>query len=208
MNILFALLFLASAVFLLFHSPDLFLSALLEGGGKAASTCVALVATYSVWLGLMRVWEDSGVARGMAKLVKPIARRLLKTEDEGALQAASMNFSVNLLGISGAGTPYGIRTANLLDGTENAEYSSAILFVLNATSLQILPASLVAVRVAMGSAAPTDIILPTMLASLFSTLAGVFLVWLFLRPKKSVVRRGTPVFSYPQRTKTEGVRTQ
>ncbi len=184
MNTLFTLIFIVCGFFILCHSPDAFLVSLLEGGTKAASTCVALVATYSVWMGLIKVWEDSGVARGVAKLVKPLAKKILKTEDEEVLRAASMNFSVNLLGISGAGTPYGVAAAKLLDKTENAEYSSAIFFVLNATSLQLLPASIIAMRTAMGSAAPADILLPTLLTTAFSTLLGVTLTRLFLHPKK------------------------
>ncbi len=166
---------------------------MLEGGSKAAVTSFALIATYAVWLGLIRVWEDSGVARGVARLVRPLTKRLLKTEDEATLRAASMNFSVNLLGISGAATPYGITTAKLLDKSEQAEYASAMFFVLNATSLQIFPASMIAVRVAMGSASPTDILLPTLFTTVFSTLLGVTLVRLLVRPKAL----SAPRFVYP-----------
>ena len=183
MNILFTLVFLVCTFLLLCTSPDTFLSALLEGAGKGATVSASLIATYCVWLGLMRVWEDSGVARGISKLLKPLLKRLFKTEDEEALQAISMNTSVNLLGISGAATPYGIKAANLLDKTENAEYSSAMLFVLNATSLQLIPTSIVAVRVAMHSASPNDIVIPTLLASLLSTVIGVVLTRVFIRPK-------------------------
>ena len=138
----------------------------------------------------MRIWQESGVTRGISKLLKPLLRKLLKTNDENALQAAAMNVSVNMLGISGAATPYGIQAARLLDKTKNAEYSSAMLFVLNATSLQILPTSLVAVRTSLQSASPADIILPTILASAFSTLLGVTLTALCLRPtKKTYIKK-------------------
>ena len=187
MNILFALLFSICGVALLFHSPDLFFATLLDGASKAATTCLALLSSYAVWMGLIRVWEDCGIAEKVAKLVKPAAKKLLKTDDEEALTAVSMNLSVNLLGISGAATPYGIQAANLLDKTDNAEYASAMFFVLNATSLQLLPASMVAVRTSFGSAAPADIILPTLLTTLFSTLLGVVLTALFLRPKRKGV---------------------
>ncbi len=192
MNTLFTLLFIACSFFLLCQNPDGFLSAMIDGGSKAAVTCFALIATYSVWMGLIKVWEDSGVARGVAKLIRPLTRRLLKTEDEETLRAASMNFSVNLLGISGAATPYGVKTANLLDKADQAEYASAMFFVLNATSLQLLPASMVAVRASMGSVAPANIILPTLLTTAFSTLLGVLLVRTFIRPKKLE----KPSFSY------------
>ncbi len=193
MNTLFTLLFLACTFLLLCKNPEGFLETMLEGGSKAAATCMALIATYSVWLGLMKVWEHSGIARGVARLIKPLTKRLLKTEDEQTLQAASMNFSVNLLGISGAATPYGVTTAQLLDKSEQAEYASAMFFVLNATSLQIFPASMIAVRTAMGSLAPTDILLPTLLTTLFSTLLGVALTRLLVKPKK---RGKAPQFHY------------
>ncbi len=192
MNILFVLVFLLSCFFILCRDPSAFLEALLQGGTKAASTCVALVATYSVWMGLIRVWEDCGVAKRVARLVKPLTKKLLKTEDERTLTAASMNLSVNLLGISGAATPYGVAAANLLDKTEHAEYASAMFFVLNATSLQILPASMIAVRTSMGSASPTDILLPTLFTTAFSTLVGVALTRLFLYPKRKL---STPILA-------------
>lgn len=187
MNTLFTILFVACTFLLLCTSPDTFLAALLDGAGKGATVCVSLVATYSVWLGLMHVWEDSGLARGVSKLLKPISKRLFKTENEEALQAISMNLSVNLLGISGAATPYGIKAANLLDKTENAEYSSAMLFVLNATSIQLIPASILSVRVALHSANPADIVIPTFLATILSTVLGICLTKAFIKPVKSPV---------------------
>ena len=201
MNILFSLLFFVCTFLLLCTSPDTFLSSLLDGASRGASISVALIANYTVWLGLMRVWEDSGVTKGVSKLLRPLVKRLFLTEDEEALRAVSMNLSVNLLGISGAATPYGIRCAKLLDKTPHAEYASAMLFVLNATSLQLIPTSIVSVRVGMQSANPYDIILPTLFATLLSTLFGVLLTWVFLRPKTKATQ---PVFS-PSFKKTKGV---
>ena len=188
MNLLFTSVFFLCAFLLLCTSPDTFLATLLDGAGKGATICLSLVATYSIWLGLIRLWEDSGLTKSISRLTKPLVKRLFKTEDEETLQALSMNVSVNLLGISGAATPYGITAANLLDKTQNAEYSSAMLFVLNATSLQLLPTSVIAVRVALNSAAPNNIVIPTMLATLFSTLLSVLLTRIFIPPVKSGVK--------------------
>lgn len=184
MNILFSVIFLICSALFLLCNPQAFLPSLLDGAGKAATLCVSLIANYSVWMGLMRVWEDSGLSRAFSKLLKPLAAKILQTEDENALRNACMNFSVNMLGISGAATPYGVQTAKLLDKTENAEYSSAMFFVLNATSLQLFPTSIIGVRVAMGSVSPMDIVIPTALTSLLCTLLGVLLTALLLRPKK------------------------
>jgi spore maturation protein A len=179
MNVIFSFLFFLSAALLFFFEPTNFLSALLDGATKSATTCIALIATYSVWLGLMRVWEDSGVSRAFSKLLRPVACKLFRTDDTETITAISMNLSSNLLGIGGAATPYGIKAAQLLDKSPNAEYSSAMFFVLNATSLQIFPSSMIAVRVAMHSASPYDIILPTLTTTVFSTMVGVFLTKIY-----------------------------
>ncbi len=207
MNALFFIVFTICTLSLLIISPENFLPAMLDGASRAATLCVSLIATYAVWMGLMRLWEDSGVARGVSRLIKPALKRLLKTDDEQSLSAVSMNVSVNLLGISGAATPYGIKAAQLLDKTDNAEYSSAIFFVLNATSLQILPSSLVAVRVAMHSANPTDIILPTFIATVFSTAIGVLLTIFAYRKKSAAKTKNTALWG-AKKTKTRGACTR
>lgn len=207
MNTLFTVIFLVCTFLILCTSPENFLTAMLDGASRAAAVCVSLVATYAVWMGLMKVWEESGVARGVSKLLKPMARRLLGTKDENALSAVCMNMSVNMLGISGAATPYGIKAANLLDKTENAEYSSAMLFVLNATSLQIFPTSIIAVRVAMHSANPTDIVFPTLITSLFSTILGVVLTRVFLKPKRAREREKNDFIPH-KNLKTRGTGTR
>lgn len=189
MNVLFGVIFILSTAILLILSPENFLAALLDGGSKAATLCLSLVATYSVWLGLMKLWEELGVSRGVSRLMRPLARRLFKTDDNATLDAVCMNLSVNFLGISGAATPYGIRAANLLDKSPHAEYASAMFFVLNATSLQLIPTSIIGIRVALRSAAPADIILPTLLSTVFSTLLGAVLVRLLIAPKRKTERQ-------------------
>jgi spore maturation protein A len=138
----------------------------------------------------MEVWKKSGVTRKVSRLVKPLSKRLFKTDNDEILDAVCMNLSVNMLGVSGAGTPYGITACKLLDKTENAEYSSALFFVLNATSLQIIPTSVVGIRTALGSVAPADIILPTFLSSTLSTLLGFFLVKALIPQKNRKQIRG------------------
>lgn len=185
MNPLFATVFILATAILLLLSPDTFLSTLLLGASKSASLCVSLLATYSVWLGLMRVWEDSGLSHGVSKILKPLARKLFKTDDKETIDSVCMNLSVNLLGISGAATPYGIRAAQLLDKSDEAEYASSMLFVLNATSIQLIPTSIIGVRVALGSASPADILIPTLITTAFSTAIGVILTRLLIPPKRT-----------------------
>lgn len=184
MNILFTLLFLICSLALLFTDASAFLPTVLEGASAAASLCVALLASYAVWLGLMQVWEDSGLSRLLSKWLKPLARKLFRTDDEETLTAVCMNLSANMLGIGGAATPYGIQAAKLLDKSPHAEYASAMFFALNATSIQLLPTSIVGLRASLGSSAPADVILPTLLATAASTLLACLLTRLFWGGKR------------------------
>ena len=180
MNAIFLFLFIVCGSAVLFTDPELFLSTVLEGASSAASLCIALLASYAVWLGLMQVWEDCGLTRRVSRLVKPLAKKLFHTDDERTLATVSMNLAANLLGIGSAATPYGIEAVKLLDKSPRAEYASCMFFALNATSIQLIPTSVVGVRAALGSGAPTDIILPTILTTALTTLLACTLVWLFI----------------------------
>lgn len=176
MNAIFCYLFILSCLTLLLKNPEFFLSTALNGAEKAATLCLALLSSYALWLGLVAVWEKCGINEKVAKIMKPLLKKLFKTDHDGALNAIGMNLSVNLLGIGGAATPYGVQAAKLLDKTENAEYSSALLFVINATSVQLFPTAIVGVRASLGSISPSDIILPSLFATVFSTVLGIVLL--------------------------------
>lgn len=189
MNIIFTYVFILATALLLFSNPDLFLTSVLSGASKGATLCIALLSSYALWLGLIGVWEQSGITKKISKLLSPLVKKLFKTDDEQTAQAISMNLSVNLLGMGGAGTPYGVQACKLLDKSAHAEYSSAMFFVINATSIQLLPTAIVGVRASLGSISPADIILPSILATAFSTLVGMGLTALYFRwlarPKKA-----------------------
>ena len=95
-----------------------------------------------------------------------------------------MNISANMLGMSGATTPMGIKSIQELEKHENTQYQIAMFFVINATSIQILPTSVLALRTSLGSLSPSDIILPTILATAISSVVGILLVKIFLRKKR------------------------
>ena len=190
MNAIFTVIFIISAILSLCTSPTDFLTALLDGSSKSAGVCVSLLSTYAVWLGLMQVWEDSGVSKAVSKALQPLCKKWFQTDDVATLNAISMNLSANLLGISGAATPYGIRACQLLDGTPNAEYSSCMFFVLNATSIQLLPTSIIGVRVAMRSVSPYGVVLPILLTSICATLLAAVLCRICIPPMPNGVKTG------------------
>ena len=200
MNALFSLIFIFSALYLLVFSPENFLPALLEGSSKAATLCISLIASYALWLGLMQLWQDSGLSKKFSRLLRPIARRIFHTDDEATLEAVCMNLSVNLLGISGAATPYAMKAVRLLHKQENADYASAMFFALNATSLQLIPTSVIGIRASLHSLSPADIFLPTLVTTCFSTLLAALLTRLLIPPKPHASAKQNACFF----TKTRG----
>ena len=173
MNVIFAVVFLAAAIVFLVSDPDGFLPAMLAGGEKAVS--LALLASYCVWLGFFQVLERSGLAEKCSKALFPAARKLFRSEDRGAVSLACQNLAANILGLPGAPTPLGVAATQKFLAAKNG-YAADMLFVLNATSLQLLPATVIALRAAAGAASPADIVLPTLLSTLISTILGAALV--------------------------------
>lgn len=183
MNLIFAVVFMIAAILFLIINPDGFLSAMLSGGQKAATLSLSLLAVYCVWLGFFKVMEQSGLAGKLSNKVYPLAKKLFRSNDKEALYLASGNLSANFLGLPGAPTPLGIKAVEKFCAAQN-DYAADMLFVLNATSLQILPTTVIALRLAAGSNAPADIFLPTLLATLFSTVFGALLVFITRKRRK------------------------
>lgn len=183
MNAIFAVVFLTSCALFLFTEPDGFLAALLSGGQKAATLSLSLLAVYCVWLGFFKVLEQSGLSQKLTRWSMPVTKRLFRSDDQTALFLAGGNLSANLLGLPGAPTPLGVKATKRFIESGNS-YAADMLFVLNATSLQILPTTVIALRLAAGSAFPADIFLPTLLATLVSSAVGGTLVFLTRKRKK------------------------
>ena len=181
MNVIFGAVLVIGTALLLFLSPDKALSAFLSGGEKALSLTAKMLVIYAVWLGVFELLERSGLSEKLAKLLKPFNKMLFGKLPPSAEGFISMNVSANALGMSGATTPMGIKAIKELEKFPDTEYAITMFFVINATSVQIIPSSVLALRTSMGSASPSDIILPTILATLLSTVIGILLVKIFVK---------------------------
>lgn len=183
MNIIFGIILILSTLILIIKSPEALLSSMLSGGEKALTLTLKMVVIYAVWLGIFELLERSGLAKKFAKLLKPLNRFLFGKVPEKANDFMSLNISANMLGMSGATTPMGIKSIQELEKHKNTEYAICMFFVINATSVQIIPSSILALRSSMGAVSPSDIILPTILSTLVSTIVGVLLVKIFCKRK-------------------------
>lgn len=174
MNVIFTVIFLASVAVMAFTAPDRLLGALLGGAESAAKMTLTLFCIYAVWLGLSKLAEESGLSKYIARGLKPVTKRLFKTDSELASENLAMNLSCNLLGIGGAATPYAVKAIGELE-RENNSYAQKLLFVINATSIQILPTTVIALRAGAGSISPADIFLPSLICTAISTVCAVLL---------------------------------
>lgn len=174
MNVIFTAVFLLSMITLLFIAPDKLLPSLLSGAENSAKMALTLFCIYAVWMGLSNLAQKCGLSRGAARALKPLSKKLFKTDNEKALENLAMNISCNLLGIGGAATPFAVKAIAELEKDEN-EWAQKLLFVINATSIQIIPTTVITLRSGAGSAAAFDIFLPSLICTAFSTVCAVIL---------------------------------
>ncbi len=172
MNVIFTAIFIASMVAIAICAPDKLLSSLLGGAENAVKMSVTLFCIYAVWMGLSKLAESSGLSKSMAKGLKPVTKRIFKSNNDAANENLAMNISCNLLGLGGAATPFAVKAIGELE-KENNGFAQKLLFVINATSIQILPTTVIALRASAGSVSPSDIFLPSLICTAISTLTAV-----------------------------------
>ncbi|NCC66777.1 MAG: spore maturation protein A [Clostridia bacterium] len=160
--------------------------AAIEGASAAVTLCMSLAGMICFWQAIMELMRRSGLSDGLSRLLLPILRRLFPSavNDRETLQALSANVSANLLGLGNAATPAGIRAAKglqRLSGCISASNELCLLVVINTASIQLIPATVAALRAAQGAAAPFDILPAVWLSSACSVTAGLAAAKLFER---------------------------
>jgi len=137
----------------------------------AVTLSLGLVGVMALWLGLMRVAEEAGLVRLLARAARPLLRRLFPEvpPEHPAMGAMVMNVAANVLGLGNAATPFGLEAMRLLEELNphrgTATDAQALFCALNTASLQLLPATVIALRAATGARNPADVIGPTLLAT-------------------------------------------
>lgn len=164
------------------------IDAAFEGAKSAVFTVLSFAGVMCFWTGIMKIAEKSGLSQKIEKLLRPIINFLFPNSGDEAKNYIAMNMSANLLGMGNAATPMGIKAMSCLD-RENANplYASdnmCMLVVLNTTSIQLIPTTIIALRVAASSADPFSIILPIWISSLTAVLSAVSLAKLYFGRKK------------------------
>ena len=177
MNIVWSGVMLIGLGMLLFGNIDIALQSILDGGSKAISLSLKLWGIYAVWLGILRIVEETGLDKRLAKLLSPLIRFLVGKTDDYTSSQVAINITSNLLGMGNAATPSGINAISGLDkGSKYATTAMIMVIVLNSSSLQLIPTTVVGLRILAGSTDASNIIFPTLLATTVTTLVGILLV--------------------------------
>jgi spore maturation protein SpmA len=148
---------------------------------------LGLTGVLSLWLGVMKIGERGGLVNALARLLSPVFVRLFPDIPKGHPVTGSifMNVAANMLGLDNAATPLGLKAMEQLQELnpkkDTATNPMIMFLVLNTSGLTLIPVSILVYRAQMGAAQPTDIFIPILLATFFSTMAGVIITSLFQR---------------------------
>ena len=148
---------------------------------------LGLTGVLSLWLGIMKIGEKGGVVNALAKLLSPVFTRLFPDIPKGHPVTGSifMNMAANMLGLDNAATPLGLRAMEQLQDLnpkkDTATNPMIMFLVLNTSGLTIIPISIMVYRAQLGAAQPTDVFIPILLATFFSTLFGIIITSTFQR---------------------------
>ncbi len=146
---------------------------------------LGLTGVLTLWMGIMRIGENGGIVRIFSRLIGPFFNRLFPDlgKDHPAYGSIMMNFAANMLNLDNAATPVGLKAMKEMQDsnpTKDTASNAQIMFlVLNASGLTIIPVSIMVYRAQLGAANPSDIFIPILIATFFSTLAGLITVSIY-----------------------------
>ncbi len=153
----------------------------------AVELAIGLIGIMALWLGVMKIAEEAGLIRKLAAILRPLTTRLFPgvPADHPAMGAMIMNISANMLGLANAATPLGLKAMEELNKLNpkagTATDAMCTFLVINTSNVQLIPATVIAIRAAAGSANPTEILGPVIVATFLSLVVGVTVVKLLAK---------------------------
>lgn len=148
---------------------------------------LGLTGVLSLWLGIMKIGERGGMVNMLARALSPVFTRLFPDIPKGhpVTGAIFMNIAANMLGLDNAATPLGLKAMEQLQtlnpNKETATHPMIMFLVLNTSGLTLIPISIMVYRAQLGAAQPTDVFIPILLATFFSTVAGIIITSIYQR---------------------------
>lgn len=158
-----------------------------ESSKTAFEISLGLTGVLSLWLGIMKIGEKGGMVNALARLLSPVFCKLFPDIPKGHPVTGSifMNIAANMLGLDNAATPLGLKAMEQLQQLntkkDTATNPMIMFLVLNTSGLTLIPVSIMVYRAQLGAAQPTDIFIPILLATFFSTISGIIITSLYQR---------------------------
>jgi spore maturation protein A len=158
---------------------DLISKGIIKSANSTVELTIGLVGLMCLWCGVMKIAERSGLTDKLAAMLKPFLKLIFKraAKDEKAMGAIVMNLSANMMGLSNAATPFGIKAIEemqrLNPKKDEATDDMALFLVLNAACIQFVPSTVLSIRAALNSQNPAFIILPAIIATATAALVGI-----------------------------------
>ena len=147
----------------------------LQGAGDGVQMALSLCASLAVFGGLMRILLKGGAEKVLMRVLKKPLNYLMGKMPDEALGYVTMNLSANMLGLGNAATTAGIKAAKMLAVGDKASNALCMFLVINTSSVQLLPNTVIAMRASHGAQNPAAVIVPGLLATALSTLVGILL---------------------------------
>ena len=163
------------------------MNATFDTSKTAFEISLGLTGVLSLWLGVMKIGEHSGFINALARVLSPVFSRLFPDIPKGdpATGAIFMNIAANMLGLDNAATPLGLKAMERLQTLnprkDTASNPMIMFLVLNTSGLTLIPVSILVYRSQLGAQQPTDVFIPILLATFFSTLAGIIITSVYQR---------------------------
>lgn len=179
MNSIFLTLLIASIFFITINSPECLILSMGNSAHNATSLCIKIVGICGIWLGIIKILERTGLNDKLSNLLSPVISFLFGDISKESKSYISLNMASNILGLSNIATPTGIKAIESLNVNGTITDKMIMLLVINATSLQLIPTTIISLRQELSSISPVSILLPTILTTLVSTLIGIILCKMF-----------------------------
>ena len=160
-------------------------NAILSGAELSVKVAFSLIGIMAFWLGMMKIAEKCGLVEIIAKIIKPITKRLFNEipEDSPAIADIAMSISANALGLSNAATPIGIKAMEEMQkhnvDKNTASNAMCMFLAMNTAGFQLIPATVIAVLISVGYKNPTEIIAPTLLVTTIAFISAIILSKIF-----------------------------
>ncbi|MBN2429538.1 MAG: spore maturation protein [Deltaproteobacteria bacterium] len=186
MNVLWLIMICVSIVFAIFTGNlEAFTKSIFDGAKAAVEISLFLLGIVSVWMGITRILEDSGLIYRIAHLFRPVICRLFKNipGDHPSITAITLNVLANLFGLGNAATPLGIKamqelnTLNEDKGLITPEMMTFI--VINTASIQLIPFSVIGILAGYGNSNPAAVVLPILISTVISTITALLVLAAF-----------------------------